>query len=51
MDHSEQSNVGFVCEWCDVYCRVPRVMRDDEGRAVVASTCCAYCDPATAAAT
>jgi hypothetical protein len=33
----------FVCAWCDVYCRVERVMRDEQGREFLRDTCCAYC--------
>jgi hypothetical protein len=33
----------MVCAWCDVYCRIERVTRDEEGREVMHDTCCAYC--------
>ena len=33
----------LVCAWCDVYCRVERVLRDDDGRVIQTSTVCAYC--------
>jgi hypothetical protein len=32
-----------VCAWCDVYNRIPREIRDDEGRVISSETCCAYC--------
>jgi hypothetical protein len=33
----------MVCAWCDVYSRVGREARDDNGKLVSAWTCCAYC--------
>ena len=33
----------FVCAWCDVWCRVQRNQYDDQGRAIVCGTACAYC--------
>ncbi len=32
-----------VCAWCDVWSRVERNQYDDDGRAVVCGTVCAYC--------
>jgi hypothetical protein len=33
----------FVCAWCDVYCRIERVHRDEQGREIMRDSCCAYC--------
>lgn len=34
---------GIVCAWCDVYARVPCAQRDEQGRAFIEWTACAYC--------
>jgi len=34
----------FVCAWCDVHCRVEQIQCDKEGREIIRSTCCAYCE-------
>jgi hypothetical protein len=33
----------FVCAWCDVWNRVEHNQYDDQGRAIVCGTACAYC--------
>jgi len=33
----------FVCAWCDVWCRIENNQYDDQGRAAIYGTACAYC--------
>jgi hypothetical protein len=34
---------NLICVWRDVYCRIERVQRDEQGREIMYDTCCAYC--------
>jgi hypothetical protein len=42
IERTDKVNV-LVCAWCDVYNRIERVHRDEDGREFMRDTVCAYC--------